>query len=1046
MYNPFAESILPPVMNRHRLLALVAIVYSLNARAQTPSQPTPSKPDYAQEAFVIEQLSEEFVFENDGTGTHSDQARIRIQSDAGVQQYAVLTFPYQTLSESIDIDYVRVRKPDNSIVVTPPDSIQDLPSQVTQQAPQYSDAHEKHVAVKGLAVGDVLEFQERWHTIHPLIAGQFWLSYEFLTDPIILNESLKVSVPASRPVKWSSPELKPVISDSGDRRIFSWASSHLVHKTKEQEELEQEKLAHAAAKGLIPQPLIQLSSFQSWAEVGRWYGSLQEERVKPGPEVIAKAAELTKGLSDDKAKAAALYNYVSSQIHYIGVDFGIGRYQPHAAAEVLSNQYGDCKDKHTLLAAMLAAVNIRSYPALISSSRTLTPEVPSPAQFDHVITAVQIGDSLTWLDTTPEVAPFSYLVSALRGKNALLVYTGKEPALTLTPTNTARAIQTFHIDSKLDDKGTLTGTVEQTAQGGDAEIVLRSAFRRIPQPKWKDAVQAISYSIGFAGEVSDVTVNSLDKTDKPIGFKYTYLRKDLVDMNDLHIPAALPAIGLKVFADKDPKPSTPIWLGENTELRYDSNVEIPKGYRATVPIRELDLHESFADYHRTVSYKNHILTTQRQLTLKLREVPDSDFEKYRKFAQAISDDYNSRIRLVSTSLPDYYRNEIWDLPFSEISEANRNYDDAVAKFNKQDYQGQLAAVKRATDADPKYVRAWLWLGDIQNSMGHSDQAVEAYKKAIAVDPQIAVSYKALGYEFLKMKKPDEALAVWQQLSKAAPDDADGPRGIGEAMFKLRKYSEARTAFEKALLIEPDAPVQYQLATSCLRSGQVPDAMAGYKKLIERNSSSAMYNQIAYELAEDNQSLDVALDYAKKAVSLEDAASAKINVADLQPQDLQNPRNLAADWDTLGWVYFKLGRLSDAKEYLAAAWSTMQTGEGADHLAELYEKQNNSKLAIDMYRIALNRLLAQSGADADDISKVRERLEHLAPGVANSISASSVDITGKLSDLRTTKLPSLSSKEGSAEFFVALARDEKTSQVRVDALKFVSGSDELRAPA
>ncbi len=1033
-------------MNRHRLGALAAILYSLNAYPQTPGQPVPSKPDYSQEAFVLEQLSEEFVFENDGTSTHSGQARIRIQSDAGVQQYAVLTFPYQALSESFDIDYVRVRKPDNSVVVTPPDSIQDLPSQVTQQAPQYSDAHEKHVAVKGLAVGDVLEFEERWHTIHPLIPGQFWLTYEFATDPIILNESLKVSVPASRPVKWTSPEIKPAISESGDRRIFLWTSSHLVHKTKEQEQLEQEKLVYAAAQGLVPQPRIQLSSFQSWAEVGRWYGNLQEERVKPGPEVTAKAVELTKGLSDDQAKAKALYNYVSNQIHYIGVDFGIGRYQPHPAAEVLSNQYGDCKDKHTLLAAMLAAVNIRSYPALISSSHTLTPEVPSPAQFDHVITAVQSGDTLTWLDTTPEVAPFSYLLSGLRGKNALLVYTDKEPALILTPAKTAKAIESFRIDSKLDDKGTLTGTIEQTEQGGDTEVVMRSVFRRVPQPKWKDAVQAISYATGFAGEVSNVTVTSLDKTDEPIGFKYTYLRKDLVDMTDLHIPAPLPVIGLKVFSEKDPKPSTPIWLGESTELRYESYVEIPKGYRAAVPIRELDLHESFADYHRAVFYKDHILTTQRQLTLKLREVADSDFEKYKKFSQAILDDYNSKIRLVSTSAHDSYQNEIWELPFSDISEANRDYDDARAKYDKQDYQGQLAAVKRAVEADPKFVRAWLWLGEIHKSMGRSDQALDAYKKAIALDPKIAVSYKAEGFTLLQMKKPEEALAVWQQLSKAVPDDADGPRGTGEAMFALKRYSEARSAFEAALLIDPDAPIQYQLATSCLRSGQTEEAITRYKKVAEQFPTAIMLNRIAYELAEANQGLDVALDYARKAVAQANAASVKINLANLQPEDLQNPRDLAADWDTLGWVYFRMGKLSEAKGYLTAAWSTMQNGEVADHLAELYEKQDNKKPAIDMYRFALNRLLGQAGADADEISKVRERLENLSPGTANSISASSVEITGKLSDLRTTKLPSVSSKEGSAEFFITLARNEKTSQVVVDAVKFVSGSEDLRAPA
>jgi len=64
--------------------------------------------------------------------------------------------------------YVRVRKPDGSVVETPPENVQEMAAQVTHQAPFYSDLHEKHVAVKGLSVGDVLEFRTEEHTTKPL--------------------------------------------------------------------------------------------------------------------------------------------------------------------------------------------------------------------------------------------------------------------------------------------------------------------------------------------------------------------------------------------------------------------------------------------------------------------------------------------------------------------------------------------------------------------------------------------------------------------------------------------------------------------------------------------------------------------------------------------------------------------------------------------------------------------------------------------------------------------------------------------------------------
>jgi len=93
---------------------------------------------------------------------------------------------------------------------------------------------------------------------------------------------------------------------------------------------------------------------------------LQQDRAKPSPEIRAKAVELTKSAQDEDAKLRAIYDYVSTHFRYIGVSFGIGRYQPHPATDVLSNQYGDCKDKHTLLAALLEAVGIKAFlPSLI---------------------------------------------------------------------------------------------------------------------------------------------------------------------------------------------------------------------------------------------------------------------------------------------------------------------------------------------------------------------------------------------------------------------------------------------------------------------------------------------------------------------------------------------------------------------------------------------------------------------------------------------------------------------------------------------------------
>src|ERR1700675_2481446 len=129
----------------HLFIIFLAMGFAFrSAHAQGPAKPD-TKPDYSKEAFVVEQTSARIVFENDGTGRRESSARIRIQSDAGVQRYGLLAFSYQSSTESLDIDYVRVQKPDGTVVPTPAENTQDMAAEITREAPFYSDLREKHV-------------------------------------------------------------------------------------------------------------------------------------------------------------------------------------------------------------------------------------------------------------------------------------------------------------------------------------------------------------------------------------------------------------------------------------------------------------------------------------------------------------------------------------------------------------------------------------------------------------------------------------------------------------------------------------------------------------------------------------------------------------------------------------------------------------------------------------------------------------------------------------------------------------------------------------
>src|SRR4051812_17724979 len=95
----------------------------------------PDAPAHPEEAAIVEQSRTRLRFEKDGTGQRDVYVRLRIQSEAGVQQFGQLMFGYNAGNERLSILFVRVKKPDGTVVETPEASVQDLSSPVQQLAP-----------------------------------------------------------------------------------------------------------------------------------------------------------------------------------------------------------------------------------------------------------------------------------------------------------------------------------------------------------------------------------------------------------------------------------------------------------------------------------------------------------------------------------------------------------------------------------------------------------------------------------------------------------------------------------------------------------------------------------------------------------------------------------------------------------------------------------------------------------------------------------------------------------------------------------------------
>src|SRR5579862_8891499 len=459
---------------------------------------------FAKEGVVYEKIATTINYDADGLGEKTLTVVARIQSEGAVHEAGLLTFGYASGEEKLEPVYVRVRRPDGTVVETPATDAQDMPTEVTREAPFYSDMRELQIPVKSLSPGDKLEYQVKYVRKKTAATGQFWGALNFVRSNVVLEETVELSVPKDKYVLVLSPKDKADISEANGMKVYRWKTSQLESTIDRKRDADDpDRLAS-----------VTWTTFKNWQEVGEWYGGLAKDRAVPSDEVKDKVKELIAGKTTDDEKIAAIYRYVSTQVRYIGVAFGIGRYQPHSAETVLDNQYGDCKDKHTLLAAMLKAAGYDAWPALIGSTGKLHPELPSPAQFDHVITVVPLGGKQIWLDSTPEVTPYRMLMAQIRDKQALVIPTNGEAKLETTPADGPFPfVDKTTATAKLDSQGTIDGHIDFELRG-DSEDTFREVFHGTSRAQWPQMAQNISQRMGFAGSITNLDVSLPEQTDK----------------------------------------------------------------------------------------------------------------------------------------------------------------------------------------------------------------------------------------------------------------------------------------------------------------------------------------------------------------------------------------------------------------------------------------------------------------------------------------------------------------------------------------------------
>ncbi|TNF26026.1 MAG: DUF3857 domain-containing protein, partial [Deltaproteobacteria bacterium] len=468
----------------------------------------PAPPPSPQGAVYLLEKHAVTVFPS-GLSSRFRQVVLRIDADRIKDAFQQMVFPFTPGEDRIEILEAEVVHPDGSR--SRPSAVFD--HQPGKQSGVYTLTALKVVRFDTLSAGDVVHVQLRQDEVGERnVFGDFFGVLLPLSSAVPkARVEVVVDAPAERPLyahgeRVGAPET--AVDPATGRQTLRWTVRSLPAIPLEPD------MPGFGDVGAY----VNVSTFASWKALTDWYRDLVLPQLALSPELVATARSLVAGQETVRDKVAAIQRWVVKKTRYVGIEFGIHGFKPYKVTEIVKRGYGDCKDKASLLVAMLREVGVDAEFVLVRT-RDLGTLADTPAtlwDFNHAIAYVPELDA--YIDGTSEFAGLGELPDLDQGALVLRVDLfdpeGAAPTLTHIPVappavnaSVARTTYTLSVN------GDATATFDETIGGSDAPT-LRG---RLQDEALRDErVAAIIASQHPGAEASDITYAHLDTLGEPV--------------------------------------------------------------------------------------------------------------------------------------------------------------------------------------------------------------------------------------------------------------------------------------------------------------------------------------------------------------------------------------------------------------------------------------------------------------------------------------------------------------------------------------------------
>ena len=249
--------------------------------------------------------------------------------------------------------------------------------------------------------------------------------------------------------------------------------------------------------------------------------------------------------------------------------------------------------------------------------------------------------------------------------------------------------------------------------------------------------------------------------------------------------------------------------------------------------------------------------------------------------------------------------------------------------------------------------ATYYLAQIEERQGNDELALGLFRSVSGDELRIDAAIRSARI-LARSGRLDAAREALQQARIANPGRAaDLYIAETQLMQKHGDHDEALALYELAMTVFPEEnDLLYNRALFIHELGDFPAMERDLRRVLERDPDHAdALNALGYSLADRNERLDEAYGLISRAL-------------ELKPDS-------AAILDSMGWVLYRKGQLTEAADYLQRALALVQDDEIAAHLGEVLWMKGRRSEAREVWREALEHA---PGSD-----KIRAVVERLAVG-------------------------------------------------------------------